>query len=173
MHGHQSRGCHHLTLSAFDVEVVPHQETLGASHIVDLETDMMAQAMREEGSDSARLLDLFKATFQETQFAQALESHVAGMKLKLVVDLSRSDACYTLLLHALHNRIDRSGFLGETSVNGKGASDIAGVALVFAASVDNYQLLPLKGLVIGSIVEDRSVNAGASNDRIRLGMRTA
>ena len=101
MHSYQRCGRHHFPLSALDVEVIPHQQSLGASDIVDLKTNMVTQTVREESGDGSRLLDLIKVTAQKTQLAQPLESHVAGVKLKLVVNGTGSDSCYTFFLHAL------------------------------------------------------------------------
>jgi hypothetical protein len=134
------------------VEVISHQETLIASDIVDLKTNVMTETVGEKSSDGSRLLDLLKVAFQKTQLAQALESYVTGMELKFVVDSAGPNTCYALFLHALHNRVDRGGLLRKGTTDRKSTGDVAGITLVLTASVDNDQLLALERLVVGSVV---------------------
>lgn len=125
--------------------------------------------MREEGRDGAPGEDLGRgAVVQDAEREQLGDGDGARVQVQAVEEEARTDALDALGLHARDGAVDGGRLLGEGARDGKGASDVAGVAVPLGASIEHDELLAGQGLVVVGVVEGAAVGAGRGDDGVGL-----
>jgi hypothetical protein len=84
-----------------------------ASCVVSVHTEVVAQAMREEGSAGASLEDLVLVALENTSLEQTVNGNLVGKKMDVVPEDARLEDLYALFLHLEDGLVDVTRFLGE------------------------------------------------------------
>lgn len=135
-----------------------------------IQTQVMAQAMREESHARARRKNGRRLALQDAQLAQAGDGDLVSVRVHAVPAHARFQERQTGGLHAEHEIVGGARFGRKTARGRKGAGDIGGVAAEFGASVEEDEGVGagIEGGVVAAVVQCCGVAAAGHDGCVGL-----
>lgn len=177
VHGDELRRRHHGALAVADAADRlgrgGHHEGHVADDVVHLETDVVAEAVREKGRSGAGGDELLARAAQDAELEEAVNGDARGEVVDFVKEGARLHGGDALGLHARDNLANGGRTRRKRTGHGQGAGDVTGVAAVLAARVEDDGRAALERRIVRAVVQRGAVGAGAGDDGVSLAVGIA
>ena len=136
----------------------------------------VAGAVHVEGQVGALLQHVLHvadpAAVQNAQIEQALGQHGQGRLVRIVEAAAGRGGIRCGLLRRQHHIVDSALFGSKAAIGRKGARDVAGVTVQFAAGIDQHQLAGAQRGGIGTVMQHTGIGTGSDDAGIGRKLRT-
>ena len=110
---------------------------------------------------------------EQADIEHALREHLHCRLVRVVEAVAGFGCSHGRVLARQYEVVQRALRAGEFAVGRKGAGDVAGIAVEFAAGVDEDQVAGMHGRHVGAVVQHAGVGAGGHDRAVRRVLRTA